>query len=123
VASGLVTVDNIGSADAYPVFTVEGPGTLVWLENITTGARLFLDLVLQDGETVVIDLRTGQKTIISDWSGNRIKDLLPNSDFATWRLRPGLNDILAFIHDDTPNTRVAMAWTPLHWSVDGTVND
>lgn len=87
---GQTTVTNLGTYDAFPVITVTGPGTLQWIENQTTGKRLILDMYLNAGETVTIDLTPGVKTITSNWRGNMLPygGLLTMSDLGTFSLAP-----------------------------------
>jgi hypothetical protein len=117
--SSITEVDNVGSANAYPLLRVDGVGRLIWLENQTTGRVMYLDLFVHDGETVIIDLEI--KAVTSNWSGNRLGDVLPESDIADWFLAPGINKIAAFIieDEDSENTALTMTWKPQHWSVDG----
>jgi len=70
VSSGTdpLTVTNAGNANAYPVFTITGPGTTFTISNLTTGHSLTLDKTLIAGDTVEIDTRT--HTIVKNGSDN-----------------------------------------------------
>jgi len=117
-ASDKTTVSNVGSASAYPIATFSGPGTLVWLENYTSGDKLYFDLEAQDGEEIEIDFRPQKKSITSNW---RQYSLQPKrgSDFGTFRLLPGSNDIIAYITGGSGNTALHFRWQITHWSIDG----
>lgn len=58
------TVDNDGDVEAWPLWTVTGPGNDPILRNLTTGKSIDLTgLSLAAGETVEIDTRPGIKTV------------------------------------------------------------
>jgi hypothetical protein len=52
-------VNNTGETTAYPVWTIQGPGVVPRIINISTGDELELDHVLLAGETVIVDTREG----------------------------------------------------------------
>ncbi len=110
---------NSGTADTYPVLTVDGPGRVYHLKNITLGLNIFFNLELQDGERVVLDLRPGVKTFWSTFRGNVINKILAGSDVEEFRLKPGENDISIFIDDAT--AVASLTWGERHWSFDGVV--
>lgn len=70
VSSGTdpLTITNAGNANAYPVFTITGPGTTFTISNLTTGHNLVLDETLVAGDTVEIDTRA--HTIVKNGSEN-----------------------------------------------------
>ena len=128
VATGITTIyagettviNNPGSADAKPVIDIGGPGTVVWLENRTTGDLLCLDYTLGDGEHLTIDLSNG--TVISNWRGSVIGEaVIPQSNFASFRLLPGDNTLIFYIANDGPDTNAQIRFVPQHLSVDGAV--
>jgi hypothetical protein len=58
-----VTVVN-GDVEAWPVWTITGPGSGIVLRNLTTGQSLvFRATALGAGESIVIDTRPGIKTV------------------------------------------------------------
>lgn len=122
-ASGLTTVTNGGTVAVYPIVTLVGPSsgscTLHWLENQSSGHRLYFNLTVQAGETVTIDLRTGQKSVVSNWRGAIADNPLSNSDFGSFQLLPGANTVAAFITGTTTGVTLQMRWVPRHWSLDG----
>jgi hypothetical protein len=60
-----VTVDNTASdAEAWPVWTIRGPGANPILRNLSSTKFLSLPITLAIGDVVTIDTRPGQKTII-----------------------------------------------------------
>lgn len=124
LAAGLTTVTQTGTAENFPVITLIGPSsascTLQWLENQSTGHRLYFNLIVYSGETVTIDLRQGRKRITSDWRGVITDQPLSNSDFA-WHLlgAPASNIIAAFITGTITAAVLVANVQPRHSSVDG----
>ena len=122
--TGASTVDNEGTADSYPRFSIKRTGgtsaKLQSIVNATTGDQLLFDWDLLDGEEITIDLTPGRKTIISSFSGNAINQLLINSDISTFRLIPGTNDIRLYITDSgTPTMTAFIQWEEQYLSAGG----
>lgn len=121
--AGLTTVTPASSTLTYPVCTLVGPSSgscvLQWLENQSSGQRLYFSLTVLAGETVTISLLPGLKQVTSDWRGVIYQQPLANSDFANWHLLPGANIIAAFITGTTTAAALLAHWTPRHLSVDG----
>lgn len=91
------TINNDGDVSTWPVWTIQGPGSVITLRNTTTGRAIVLeDTVLGAGESITIDTRptnsspTG-KTIVKNDSTNLFSDLSPLS--ALWELVRGNNAI------------------------------
>lgn len=121
ITAGRTNVTNAGTANAYPLLTMVGPGRLLWISNYTTGAQLHFDLTTLEDEVIVIDTRIGSRGITSSFRG----PLLPreSSDFGSFYLMPGVNEIVACIENYTGNTELDLTYTPVHWSVEGPAND
>ena len=122
-AAGLATVSNNGSATSYPRIvisrTIGTTATLEFIRNETTGRILLIERDILDGETLTIDLTPGVKTATSNFSGNIIGSILPNTDFATFSLIPGDNVITCYVSVTGAPTIVAyMVWRNTHWSTD-----
>jgi len=117
-AADKTTVSNVGSASAYPIATFVGPGTLVWLENHTSGDVLYFDLEAQSGEEIEIDFRPQKKSIKSNWRGFALQPRR-GSDFGTFKLLPGSNEIVAYVTGGDGNTLLHFRWQVTHWSNDG----
>lgn len=89
--SSSIVVTYGGTARAYPFIIFElvtGAGTLQHLENLGTGARVYLDYPLQEGEVVTVDFRPGKRGLSSSFWGRRNKSILPSSDMARFFLAP-----------------------------------
>lgn len=88
---GNVTIDVQGDEDCYPVWTITGPATSVTLTNDTTGKTFTINAALEASDTVVVDTRPDQLTVIGPGDTNMWPDLDPNP--VLWALRPGVNAV------------------------------
>ena len=99
--AGKTVVNNEGNVSAFPqavYFRSGGTSAIIeTLRNERTGKELFYDYPLLNGETLVTDLTPTNKSITSSFFGSRLDAVLPNSDFGTWQLLPGNNDITTFV--------------------------
>lgn len=110
--AGTTAVTNTGSALVYPIIEIKNEGLLQSIVNETLRLGLLFDYQILDGEIVTIDMSVGQKTITSNWRGNVVGELLPNSDLGTFKLEgapraaygdvDGANLISVFITDADP---------------------
>ena len=88
LSTGRTTVTVASTAPVYPVITITGTttaastSTLQWLENQTTGERLYFNLVINTGEIITIDLRPQSRKVTSNWRGQIFDQPLPTSDFS-----------------------------------------
>jgi hypothetical protein len=89
------TVVNAGDDDAWPVWTINGPGDSPKFKNLTTGKTIDLGTYfIVAGEVVTIDTRpTGsmRKTVVSNINGNLYPRLTAAS--ALWPLVVGSNQV------------------------------
>lgn len=89
------TIDNTGDDDAWPVWTISGPGDNFKLRNLTTGKALDIGAYfIVAGEVITIDTQpTGptRRTITSNINGNLYTRLTVSS--AMWPLIPGSNQV------------------------------
>jgi hypothetical protein len=112
------TVDNGGAASAFPILDVLGPLTLRWLENQDTGKVVRMNLDVQAGERVLIDLRPGFLRAISEWRGNVVYGIMAGSDWGDFALLPGQNQIAFLGTDGDGNEEVSLRWRTTDWSFD-----
>lgn len=126
-----------GNASTYPVITITNPTqnilSLFSLYQTETGARLLFvnsKITLAPNERIVIDLRVGKRSIISNIRGNVISYLHPLSNFVDWILigansAAGVNTQstddyhlnIVGVHADYGLT-ITVAYTPRFWSFD-----
>ena len=94
--------------------------TVKWLKNETTGATLYLNYALLDGEKLTIDMRPGERQVISNYYGNTLRAVLRNSDLGQFFLLPGNNNISCLVTvAGSPTAEAYLLWQSVHWSVDG----
>jgi len=120
--AGLVTIDNEGNQPVYPKMYFKrtgGTSTLMaTFTNETTGRRLFFNYGLLDGETISINLEPKEKTVISDFFGQRFDAILPNSDFGELSLLPGDNEITVFLINNGAAITAWAEWVNAYKSAD-----
>jgi len=86
------TVANDGDDDAWPVWTINGPGAGATLRNLTTGKVLSIPAVsIGTGEFVTVDTRPGRKTVTKSDGTNLFSSLTTTS--ALWPLIEGTNAV------------------------------
>ncbi|MFI7678568.1 phage distal tail protein [Actinophytocola sp. NPDC049390] len=86
------TITNAGDVQAWPVWTITGPGSLVKLSNLSTGQTLYFpSLSLGIGQFLTIDTRPGVKSVLLNDGTNAYSLLEPTS--ALWPLRSGANQV------------------------------
>lgn len=87
---GLTVIDNVGSTTPV-VLTLQGPGLLSSIENVTTGQSIEFNMTVRVGEVITIDTRTGQ--VQSSIGGSNLTGVLNQSQISRFRLAPGSNRI------------------------------
>jgi hypothetical protein len=112
---GVTLIDNIGTARAYPIFVITGPGRLLYLINYTTNQVIYFDITLIANETLTIDLSPGVKTVTSSFRGNLMSGVLAGS-LTTWYLTPGDNYIGCYV--DNASAAGTFTYTPMYWGID-----
>lgn len=112
------TVTNSGSTDAYPIFTLTGPGLLYQLVNETTGKRIYFNnFTLLADEVVTLTISPQGATFESSFRGNVADAILEGSDETEFVLKPGSNTLSLFISDATAAAKAL--WDINHLSFDG----
>ena len=120
IIGGNITIVNKGTASAFPIITVTGPGTVTQIKNVTTGDELNFDsLVLASGEVLTIDLSPFLKTFTTDVQGNVIGSVDTGSAVGEFRLLPGENQITV---NAGAGASADMTFLPCHWSLDAAEN-
>ena len=102
-----VSEDNEGDADAWPVWTIRGPGVPRIEGN---GAVIeFDDLTLGEGEVLEIDTEPGVKTVTLDGASVYDQLTLESSLFA---LSPGVNTLDIDLDEGTADSLVRLRYRP-----------
>lgn len=112
---GKVVVNNEGTVIAFPkiVFNRSGGTTAVveTLRNEDNGRELLLEYSLLSGETLTIDLAPTQRSVVSSFFGPRPDAVLANSDFGSWALLPGNNNVTSYVATTgSPTVTAWMLW-------------
>jgi|SRR5688572_315123 len=106
-----VTVTNSGDVEAWPVWTITGPGESPLLRNLTTGKDLLLaDYTIAAGEVVTIDTRPDgptRKTVVSSTVGSLFGRL--SGTTSLWPLAPGANAVTIEMAAATDASAVSIA--------------
>lgn len=113
--SALTTVTSKASTQVKPILFISGQGKLLWIENVSTGKRLYFNMDISSGEDVTIDI--SKASIQSNTRGNLLYTLQSGSDFGDFNLLPGDNQISCFMVNDV-GAKIYMYNPVRHWSVD-----
>lgn len=126
--SGNTSISYTGNERAYPYLTIKRSGgttaTLEYLENLTTGAKVYFSYTIRDGEELLIDFRPGRRGMTSSFAGQRNRDILPGSDMGNFYLKPtasgtASNKIICYIHETgSPTMDVFLIWQDAYNGVD-----
>jgi hypothetical protein len=122
--SVMTTVTNSGTAIAYPVLHVGRSGgtstSLQYLKNETTVATVYFKYALLDGETLTVDFRPGQRSVISSYFGEVVgRAVLRGSDISEFYLLPGANSISLYIANSGATLTSYLTWRTTHEGADG----
>jgi hypothetical protein len=103
------TVLNDGDVDAYPSWTITGPGSSISLVNVTTGKALPLSVTLGAGEVITVTTDPGTGGVVADEHGEPRAGIVP---FAAsfWALVPGSQSIQVEMADATEDSSVVLAY-------------
>lgn len=100
-----------GSWIEYPEIEIIGPVSDPRIEHLDTGEVLDFDgTTIVDGDSYIIDLRYGYKTVVNGSGLNKISDLTADSDLATWHLIPGTNNLQFSGTSAGTNTAIVVRW-------------
>jgi hypothetical protein len=109
---GSINIENTGDADAYPVWTITGPGTDFQTVS-PRGETLRWEGTLSAGQTLTLDTRTGT---VKDGAGvNRYADLAPAPRF--WSVPPGVTTSQVSMSGTDANSKIVCAWRARKWMV------
>lgn len=105
---GETTVTNSGNGDAYPVWTITGPGVPT-LTNVTTG-REFSLAALSEGEVVTVDTRPTLQSAVDQLGNDRWGDLVKESPRDLWTLVPGRNVLNLALESAEEGSQISMVY-------------
>ncbi|HLH22439.1 MAG TPA: hypothetical protein VK066_07935 [Chloroflexota bacterium] len=107
---GDAAVSNPGDVEAWPIWTITGPGSNLVLTNVTTGAALTLVTTLGASDVVTIDTRPGQKTVSGADGSNLFGTLNAASHF--WALPRGSSSVRVELSGATGGSLVTLVYYP-----------
>lgn len=86
-------INNVGDIDAWPIITFFGPGNTIKATNLTTGLFFEFQAIigLNAGESIIVDTRPGEKTVVLQDNKNLYPWLTTTSSL--WPLVRGNNSI------------------------------
>jgi hypothetical protein len=129
--AGVVTINRAGSADAYPVVELVGPGRFYQLRNATTGKEIsFGNLVLMAGERALLSLEPDNRFFSSSARGDISQHLMPGSQDDSFFLlgrngqNSGENVITLYADPDTvtSDSGATMRWREAYESLAATAD-
>jgi len=106
-------IDYPGTWESYPVVTVTGPGsTRMELVSTTTGKQLILEGFpnLGVGETIVLDLTFGVKSITGPGGANYLQYLTSDSDLVDFSIQPGINSFTGTLQAAAATSSIVLAY-------------
>ncbi len=101
------TIVNDGSLDAWPIWTVTGPGTDFRITNLASGKKTAFTLHMILGDELIIDTRPGHKSITLNGS-NAFRYI--SVDSSLWPLVPGSQDVEIVLVDATADSQVDLSF-------------
>jgi hypothetical protein len=107
---GAGAIDNPGDVEAYPIWTLTGPGDTIVLRNLTTGEKIELATVLLPGDVIAIDTSPRVRTITLNGATNLWPDA--SYDSALWWLQPGENEVRIEMSNATTESALVVAYRP-----------
>jgi hypothetical protein len=112
---GNTILTNGGSALAYPVWTITGPGTPTF-KNVTTGRQFSLNTAIPAGNVVQISTKPGSQYATNLTTAVNIWDQLVLSTLRDlWPLVGGQNQVSLVMAGSSTATSVQVNWTN-RWS-------
>jgi hypothetical protein len=112
---GNATITNNGSALAYPVWTITGPGTPT-IQNLTTGRQWSLNTPIPAGQVIQVATQPGQQYAANITTATNIWDELVLSSLRDlWPLVGGVNQVSLSMPGSSTSTAISVSWTQ-RWS-------
>lgn len=113
--TGNVTINNGGTAIAYPIWNITGPGTPT-MQNLTTGRKWSLNAPIPAGQVVQVTTKPGTQMAYNVTTATNIWDSLVLSTLRDlWGLMGGDNVVNISMAGSSLATSVTLSWTN-RWS-------
>jgi hypothetical protein len=106
-----ISVTNPGNAQAWPVWTITGPGTPTF-KNLTSGRQWALNTSIPAGHIVQVVTKPGQQIAADVTAATNIWDqlVLGGNLSNLWSLMPGVNQVNIAMAGATAATSVGLSW-------------
>jgi hypothetical protein len=112
---GTSNINNVGTALAWPTWTITGPGTPT-MQNLTSGRKWSLNTSIPGGQVVQVVTKPGSQMAVNVTTGANIWDQLVLSSLRDlWALVGGGNQISIAMAGSSSATTVSLSWTN-RWS-------
>lgn len=108
------SISNPGDLEAWPVWTIEGPGSNIVISNLTTNQSLTLNTALSSGQSVTIDTRPGAKTVLND-DGTSLFPLMTATS-TLFSLQRGDNHIQVAMDSTSTTSAIRLAFRPRYFA-------
>ena len=116
-AIGEIQLDNRGTAEAYPIWEITGPGTKFLAvsppDKDGRVQRLAWSGTLAANQRLIIDTRKG--TVVDQDGENRYAELEEAPRF--WTVKPGLSTATAQLEEIGAASKITCSWRPRKWMV------
>jgi hypothetical protein len=106
---GQSSVNNPGDVTAWPVWTINGPATVVTAANQTTGQSFVLTQAIAAGETITV---TTKQPAVRGPVGQNLVNQLNWPDAYLWGLLPGDNDVNFAVAGASTGTKITLSFYP-----------
>lgn len=103
-AFGALVIENDGDVDAYPIWTIVGPGDSFVLQRDVDGASLAYQTALAGTDTITVDTRVA--TVVDQAGTNKYMNLAPAPKFFT--LPPGRSAISVVLNGATSASSITL---------------
>lgn len=105
---GTTSVDNTGDVSAWPTWTINGPGSAIYLKNLTTSETLNITYTLAAGESITIDT-SPDVTTVTKQDGTNIFPYLSTTS-SLWPLEPGTNELQLEMSSATSSSSIVFSY-------------
>jgi len=105
---GSATINNTGDVQTWPRWTVTGPGSAIYIRNLTSDEMIYLDTTLTAGETITIDTAPGIRTITKN-DGTSLFSAM-STDSVLWPLIVGNNRVQLEMSSATASSSIAYSY-------------
>lgn len=107
-ALGTLSIDNPGHVDAYPIWTIKGPGDSLIVTRVIDGKSFTYEVPILGSETITIDTKAG--TVVDQLGVSRYGSLAPAPKL--FSIPRGESSISVLLTNATVDSLVSMYFLP-----------